>query len=51
VEKDENFGVRHIVPNVVAPGIVLGTLDIGLAILLESMLSFPGLGVQPPEPS
>jgi peptide/nickel transport system permease protein len=42
---------RHLLPNVLAPVIVMATLDIGLAILLESTLSFLGLGIQPPEPS
>jgi peptide/nickel transport system permease protein len=43
--------VRHILPNIVSPLIVATTLSIGNIILLESGLSFLGLGVQPPMPS
>ncbi|MEQ8194886.1 MAG: ABC transporter permease [Rhodospirillales bacterium] len=38
----------HILPNVVSPIIVAATLSIGNVILLESVLSFFGLGIQPP---
>ncbi len=38
----------HILPNVVSPIIVATTLSIGTIILLESVLSFLGLGIQPP---
>jgi len=41
----------HILPNVVSPVIVATTLSIGSIILLESVLSFLGLGIQPPIPS
>jgi peptide/nickel transport system permease protein len=41
---------RHLLPNCVTPVIVRATLDLGLAILLLSSLSFLGLGVQPPTP-
>lgn len=41
---------RHILPNVVAPVIVLSTLRFGIAILTASGLSFLGLGAQPPTP-
>lgn len=40
----------HLLPNVIAPVIVLATLDVGHAILSASSLSFLGLGVQPPTP-
>ncbi|MBS0224034.1 MAG: ABC transporter permease [Proteobacteria bacterium] len=40
--------VRHIVPNAVAPIAVLATAMFGWAILMESALSFLGLGVPPP---
>jgi len=40
--------VRHILPNVMAPLVVATTLSVGDIILLESVLSFLGLGVQPP---
>ena len=43
--------LRHILPNVAAPIIVLGTLGLGNAILAESALSFLGFGVPPPAPS
>jgi len=39
---------RHIVPNVLGPVIVYTTLTVPRVILLESFLSFLGLGVQPP---
>lgn len=42
---------RHILPNALAPVLVSATLGIGDAILIESGLSFLGLGVQPPMPS
>src|SRR5919109_5180550 len=41
---------RHILPNVAAPVIVLGTLGMGTAILAAAALSFLGLGSQPPTP-
>lgn len=43
--------VRHVLPNVVSPVIVAATLSVGNVILLESALSFLGLGIQPPVPS
>ena len=43
--------VRHILPNVASPIIVATTLSIGKIILLESVLSFLALGIQPPLPS
>ena len=42
--------VRHIMPNVVAPLIVLSSLRFGSALLTGAGLSFIGLGAQPPEP-
>jgi peptide/nickel transport system permease protein len=42
---------RHVVPNSLGPAIVATTLGVGNAILLESGLSFLGLGIQPPRPS
>jgi peptide/nickel transport system permease protein len=42
---------RHVLPNALGPAIVATTLGVGNAILLESGLSFLGLGVQPPLPS
>lgn len=42
---------REILPNIIAPLLVEGAAAFSYAILLESMLSFLGLGVQPPDPS
>jgi peptide/nickel transport system permease protein len=42
---------RHVLPNAVGPAIVATTLGVGNAVLLESGLSFLGLGIQPPAPS
>ena len=42
--------LRHILPNVVAPIIVISTLGVGAAILVAATLSFLGLGSQPPTP-
>jgi peptide/nickel transport system permease protein len=42
---------RHALPNALGPVIVATTLGVGNAILLESGLSFLGLGIQPPQPS
>lgn len=42
---------RHIMPNAMAPIIVLAAMNIGGAILAEAGLSFLGFGVQPPDPS
>lgn len=41
---------RHVLPNIGSPIVIKGTLDVGLAILLTSALSFLGLGAQPPSP-
>ena len=42
---------RHALPNSLGPAIVATTLGVGNAILLESGLSFLGMGIQPPRPS
>ena len=42
---------RHIMPNTIGPFIVLGTAQLGSAILVEATLSFLGLGVPEPYPS
>jgi peptide/nickel transport system permease protein len=42
---------RHLVPEVLPTIVVLATFDVGRIIILESTLSFLGLGVQPPTPS
>lgn len=43
--------LRHLLPNAVSPILVATTLSVGNVILLESVLSFLGLGIQPPLPS
>lgn len=43
--------LRHTLPNVMAPTIVIGTIAVGNAILAEAALSFLGFGVVPPTPS
>jgi len=42
---------RHILPNILAPLIVLATAGFGTAILAEASLSFLGVGTPPPQPS
>ncbi len=42
---------RHLLPNIMMPIIVQSSLSLSVAILLESALSFLGMGVQPPHPS
>jgi peptide/nickel transport system permease protein len=42
---------RHVLPNTIAPLIVLATAQLGSAILTEAALSFLGLGVPEPFPS
>ena len=44
------IAVRHILPNVFAPALVLATLNVGSAILTAAALSFLGMGAQPPTP-
>lgn len=43
--------LRHVLPNVVTPVIILATLGLGTTIIAESSLSFLGLGVDPESPS
>ncbi len=42
---------RHLLPDVFSVIVVMATFDVGRIIILESTLSFLGLGVQPPTPS
>jgi peptide/nickel transport system permease protein len=42
---------KHVLPSAIGPALVATTLGVGNAILLESGLSFLGLGIQPPAPS
>jgi peptide/nickel transport system permease protein len=43
--------LRHVVPNALGPIVVSATLAVGNAVIVESSLSFLGLGVQPPTPT
>jgi len=49
--KDRRIIFKHILPNGLSPILVSATMGIGGAVLVESALSFLGLGVQPPTPS
>jgi peptide/nickel transport system permease protein len=48
---DGRILLRHILPNAFTPWLVVATLDMARVIVLESALSFLGLGVQPPTPT
>lgn len=48
---DGRIILRHVLPNVLTPVLVQISLSLGYAILVETGLSFLGLGVQPPTPS
>jgi peptide/nickel transport system permease protein len=48
---DGRLLLQHIVPNCLAPYLILATAGLGNAILAEAALSFLGLGTPPPEPS
>lgn len=43
--------LRHILPNMVTSLVVLATVEVARAIIRESLLSFLGIGIQPPTPS
>ncbi|UOM35831.1 ABC transporter permease [Acuticoccus sp. I52.16.1] len=43
--------LRHVLPNVLGPVLVIATINLALAIILEATLSFLGVGVPPTEPS
>jgi peptide/nickel transport system permease protein len=45
------IAIRHVLPNTLAPLIVLATAQLGAAILTEAALSFLGLGIPEPHPS
>lgn len=49
--QDSRIIMRHVLPNGLSPILVSATMGVGGAILIESALSFLGLGVQPPTPS
>jgi peptide/nickel transport system permease protein len=42
---------RHILPNVIGPVLVIVTINLALAIILEATLSFLGVGLPPTQPS
>lgn len=42
---------RHLLPNVINTIIVMGTLQLGIVVILEASLSFVGVGVPPPDPT
>lgn len=48
---DIRITFSHILPNIIGPIIIMGTLSIAGAIRMEASLSFLGLGIQPPTPS
>jgi ABC-type dipeptide/oligopeptide/nickel transport system permease subunit len=48
---DARLMTRHILPNIVSALLVQATVSIPIAIIAEAVLSFLGLGVQPPTPS
>lgn len=43
--------LKHILPNCIAPNLVLATMNLGGAIMTEAGLSFLGMGINPPTPS
>jgi peptide/nickel transport system permease protein len=49
--RDWRILAHHILPNVFTPWLVVATLDMARVIVIESALSFLGLGVQPPTPT
>jgi peptide/nickel transport system permease protein len=48
---DGRILLRHVLPNAFTPWLVVATLDMARVIVIESALSFLGLGVQPPTPT
>ncbi|MCI0547736.1 MAG: ABC transporter permease [Candidatus Rokubacteria bacterium] len=49
--RDGRIILRHVLPNAFTPWLVVATLDMARVIVIESALSFLGLGVQPPTPT
>ncbi|RWX81249.1 ABC transporter permease [Neorhizobium lilium] len=43
--------IKHLLPNVMTPALVIATLELARIIIMDAALSFLGLGVQPPNPS
>jgi peptide/nickel transport system permease protein len=48
---DRRIIFRHMIPNAIGPIVVSATLTVAFALLIEAILSFLGLGIQPPEVS
>ena len=46
--RNSKIMIKHLLPNVISPFIVISTLSVATTILLEASLSFLGLGIQPP---
>jgi peptide/nickel transport system permease protein len=51
VEKEKEYVLRHVLPNVMGPVLVIATIHIATAIITEATLSFLGVGVPPTRPS
>ena len=49
--RDSRIIIRHILPNILGPVLVIAAANFASAILIEAGLSFLGIGVQPPQPS
>ena len=49
--KDSRIILRHILPNILGPVMVIAASNFATAIIIEAGLSFLGIGVQPPQPS
>ncbi|WP_186397900.1 ABC transporter permease [Stappia sp. P2PMeth1] len=43
--------IRHVLPNVIGPVLVIATINLGLAVITEATLSFLGVGIPPTQPS
>ena len=49
--KTSRILLRHVLPQILAPSLIILSLQVGSAIILESTLGFLGLGVNPPTPT
>ena len=49
--KDSRIIIKHILPNIFGPVMVIAASNFATAIIIEAGLSFLGIGVQPPQPS
>ncbi len=49
--RDSRIIMRHVLPNILSPILILATLEVAYMMLAESTLSFLGFGIQPPTPS